>query len=52
MGSSALMTGLLLGATLIIAISAQNAFVLRQGLRREHVLYIVLFCVTADAWCC
>lgn len=48
MGSSAFMTGLLLGATLIIAIGAQNAFVLRQGLRREHVLYIVLFCVTAD----
>ena len=40
MGSSAFMTGLLLGATLIIAIGAQNAFVLRQGLRREHVLYI------------
>jgi L-lysine exporter family protein LysE/ArgO len=42
------MTGLLLGATLIVAIGAQNAFVLRQGLRREHVLYIVLFCVVAD----
>lgn len=42
------MTGLLLGATLIIAIGAQNAFVLRQGLRREHVPHIVLFCVAAD----
>jgi L-lysine exporter family protein LysE/ArgO len=42
------MTGLLLGATLIVAIGAQNAFVLRQGLRREHVPYIVLFCVVAD----
>jgi len=42
------MTGLFLGATLIMAIGAQNAFVLRQGLRREHVLYIVLFCVAAD----
>ena len=48
MGSSAFTTGLLLGATLIMAIGAQNAFVLRQGLRREHVLYIVLFCVAAD----
>jgi L-lysine exporter family protein LysE/ArgO len=42
------MTGLFLGATLIMAIGAQNAFVLRQGLRREHVLYIVIFCVAAD----
>jgi L-lysine exporter family protein LysE/ArgO len=48
MTSSAFTTGLLLGATLIMAIGAQNAFVLRQGLRREHVLYIVLFCVAAD----
>lgn len=48
MGSAAFMTGLLLGATLIIAIGAQNAFVLRQGLRREHVPYIVIFCVVAD----
>jgi L-lysine exporter family protein LysE/ArgO len=35
--------------TLIIAIGAQNAFVLRQGLRREHVLPIVLVCSLADA---
>ena len=32
-----------------MAIGAQNAFVLRQGLRREHVLPIVLFCAVADA---
>jgi L-lysine exporter family protein LysE/ArgO len=48
MTRSAFTTGLLLGATLIMAIGAQNAFVLRQGLRREHVLCIVLFCVAAD----
>jgi len=34
---------------LIVAIGAQNAFVLRQGLRREHVLPVVLTCVVADA---
>ncbi|WP_412742039.1 LysE/ArgO family amino acid transporter [Krasilnikovia sp. MM14-A1004] len=34
---------------LIVAIGAQNAFVLRQGLRREHVLPIVAICVAADA---
>lgn len=45
---SAFTTGFLLSATLIIAIGAQNAFVLRQGLRREHVLVIVLFCALAD----
>jgi L-lysine exporter family protein LysE/ArgO len=48
MNSSPFVTGLLLGATLIMAIGAQNAFVLRQGLRREHVPYIVLFCIVAD----
>jgi L-lysine exporter family protein LysE/ArgO len=41
-------TGFALGATLIIAIGAQNAFVLRQGLRREHIAAIVAFCVIAD----
>jgi L-lysine exporter family protein LysE/ArgO len=45
---SAFTTGFALGATLIIAIGAQNAFVLRQGLRREHVLLIVAFCAVAD----
>jgi L-lysine exporter family protein LysE/ArgO len=45
---SAFTTGFALGATLIIAIGAQNAFVLRQGLRREHVLIIVTFCALAD----
>lgn len=41
--------GLALGLGLIVAIGAQNAFVLRQGLRREHVATIVLFCAAADA---
>ncbi|MFN5046786.1 LysE/ArgO family amino acid transporter [Roseateles sp.] len=41
--------GLLLSLGLIVAIGAQNAFVLRQGLRREHVGAVVLFCALADA---
>jgi len=41
--------GLALGASLIIAIGAQNAFVLRQGLRREHLLPVVLICAFSDA---
>ena len=43
------MQGLALSFGLIVAIGAQNAFVLRQGLRREHVGAIVLFCAVADA---
>jgi len=42
-------TGLGSAASLIIAIGAQNAFVLRQGLRRQHVLPIVIICVLSDA---
>lgn len=41
--------GFALGGSLIVAIGAQNAFVLRQGLRREHVPSVVAFCVVADA---
>jgi L-lysine exporter family protein LysE/ArgO len=41
--------GLALTFGLIVAIGAQNAFVLRQGLRREHVGTIVAFCTLADA---
>lgn len=41
--------GLALSLGLIVAIGAQNAFVLRQGLRREHVGSVVLFCAAADA---
>jgi L-lysine exporter family protein LysE/ArgO len=48
MFGTAFTTGFALSATLIIAIGAQNAFVLRQGIRREHVAPIVAFCATAD----
>ena len=41
--------GMALSLGLIVAIGAQNAFVLRQGLRREHVGSVVLFCALADA---
>ena len=40
--------GLALSLGLIVAIGAQNAFVLRQGLRREHVGSVVLFCALSD----
>jgi L-lysine exporter family protein LysE/ArgO len=40
--------GLALSFGLIVAIGAQNAFVLRQGLRREHVGTVVSFCAVAD----
>src|ERR1700726_4722086 len=48
MSTSAFTAGFVLSATLIIAIGAQNSFVLRQGLRREHVAPIVAFCALAD----
>jgi len=44
-----ILSGFLSGAVLIIAIGAQNSFVLRQGIRGEHVLPIVLICAFADA---
>lgn len=43
------LTGLLTGLSLIVAIGAQNAFVLRQGILRRHVLPVVAICVLADA---
>lgn len=46
---SVFVQGLALGLGLIVAIGAQNAFVLRQGLRREHVGSVVLFCAVSDA---
>ena len=42
------LAGLGLGLGLIVAIGAQNAFVLRQGIRREHVLAVVLICIASD----
>ncbi len=44
-----LAAGLGLGFSLIIAIGAQNLFVLRQGLRREHVLLVATICAVSDA---
>jgi L-lysine exporter family protein LysE/ArgO len=46
---TAFTTGLTMGLTLIVAIGAQNAFVLRQGLRGEHVLAVCLACAVSDA---
>ena len=46
---SAFITGFFLGLSLIVAIGAQNAFVLRQGILRQHVFYIALFCSISDA---
>lgn len=48
--SSVYVTGLMMGLSLIVAIGAQNAFVLRQGLRKEHVLTVVLACAISDAF--
>ena len=42
-------TGLASGLALIVAIGAQNTFVLRQGIRRQHVLPVALLCIAADA---
>lgn len=41
--------GFFTGLSLIIAIGAQNAYVLRLGLMRHHVLAVVLFCAISDA---
>jgi L-lysine exporter family protein LysE/ArgO len=46
----AVSTGFLTGLTLIIAIGAQNAFVLRQGLRRDYIFMVVMFAALSDAF--
>ena len=46
---SVFFTGLMMGVSLIVAIGAQNAFVLRQGLRGEHIFAICLTCAVSDA---
>ena len=46
---SALLTGFILGFSLILAIGAQNSFVLRQGLMGRHVFTVALFCSLSDA---
>ena len=45
----AFFAGLSLGFSLILAIGAQNAFVLRQGLKRVHVFWVCLVCALSDA---
>ena len=49
MTTTAFVHGFTSTALLIMAIGAQNAFVLRQGLRREHVLPVVMVCALSDA---
>lgn len=43
------LSGFFLGLSLIVAIGAQNAFVLRQGLLRQHVFVLCLICALSDA---
>jgi L-lysine exporter family protein LysE/ArgO len=43
------LTGFLLGGSLILAIGAQNAFILRQGLLKQHVFILCLICALSDA---
>ena len=45
----AFITGFFLGFALIVAIGAQNTFVLRQGIIGKHVFYVALFCALSDA---
>jgi L-lysine exporter family protein LysE/ArgO len=45
----AFLTGFILGFSLILAIGAQNSFVLRQGLIGRHVFIVALFCALSDA---
>jgi L-lysine exporter family protein LysE/ArgO len=46
----ALLSGFFASLSLIIAIGAQNAFVIKQGLLRSHVTLVVIFCSIADAF--
>jgi len=46
---TSLFAGIGLGLSLIVAIGAQNLFVLRQGLRREFALTVALVCAVSDA---
>ncbi|WP_286741045.1 LysE/ArgO family amino acid transporter [Psychrobacter sp. UBA3068] len=50
MNASDYLSGFLLGLSLIIAIGSQNAFVLKQGLKREHIFFVCLFCAVSDAF--
>lgn len=46
---SSVVAGLGLGLSLIVAIGAQNLFLLRQGVRREHALLVAAICAVSDA---
>mgnify|MGYP000005749243 FL=1 len=46
---SAFLTGFFLGLSLIMAIGAQNTFVLKQGIINKHIFYVALFCALSDA---
>jgi L-lysine exporter family protein LysE/ArgO len=49
MSASVLLAGFSLGISLILAIGAQNAFVLKQGLKQQHVFVVCLICALSDA---
>jgi L-lysine exporter family protein LysE/ArgO len=49
MSASVLLAGFSLGMSLILAIGAQNAFVLKQGLKQQHVFVVCLICALSDA---
>ena len=44
-----ILTGFLLSLSLIIAIGAQNAFVLKQGLKKHHIFWVCLVCAMSDS---
>ena len=48
--SSTFLNGFFLGLSLILVIGAQNSFVIRQGLARNHIVLTVLFCALADVF--
>ncbi|MFM2086750.1 MAG: hypothetical protein RLZZ237_1619, partial [Pseudomonadota bacterium] len=49
MDSTIFLKGMGLGASLIVAIGTQNAFLLKQGLKRHYVLTCILVCLLCDA---
>lgn len=48
MSASVMLAGFVLGFSLILAIGAQNAFLLKQGLKRQHVFILCLICAVSD----
>ena len=43
------LTGFIVGLSLIVAIGAQNAFVLKQGLKKQHIFLVCIICALSDA---